>query len=125
QNFDEFIHTHQAGPAAANVAVQAQSLILREDEDAAQIAIQAVRKRNINNAVDAAEGYCRFRAVAGEGPKAFALSAGEKDSNGVAHHGHGKPRHLILTAVKPKDAQLSQAKAQAAEPSESGRICIH
>ena len=42
QNFNEVAESHQRGPAQADMAIQAQRLVLREDEDAAQIAIDTV-----------------------------------------------------------------------------------
>ena len=42
QNFDEVAESHQRRPAQANMTIQAQRLVLREDEDAAQIAIDTI-----------------------------------------------------------------------------------
>src|SRR5580693_2380146 len=42
EDFDEIAVAHQQGPAAADVAIEAESFVLGEDEDAAQIAIQAI-----------------------------------------------------------------------------------
>src|SRR5277367_3395034 len=89
ENFDEIAVAHQSGPALAHVAIEAERFVLGEDEDAAQIAIEAIRKRDINDAVDAAEGDSGLGAIASEGPKAFALATGQQDRKCVAHQRHG------------------------------------
>ena len=75
QHFDEFAKPHQRRPAAAHVPVQAQRFVLRENKYAAQIAVHAIRKRDVNDAVDAAKGHRRLGAIAGQRPKPFALAA--------------------------------------------------
>ena len=85
QNFDEVAQSHQRRPAQANMAVQAERLVLRENENAAQIAIDAIGKRDVNDAVDAAERDGGFGAVARERPQPLALAAGQKNTDGVAH----------------------------------------
>src|SRR5271163_4247034 len=89
ENFDEIAVAHQRGPALAHVAIEAESFVLGEDEDAAQIAIQAIRKRDVNDPVDAAEGDGGLGAIASERPKAFALATRQQDRKCVAHQGHG------------------------------------
>ena len=55
QDFDEIAVPHERRPAAADVAVQAESLVLGENENAAQIAVEAIRKRDVDDSIDAAE----------------------------------------------------------------------
>ena len=55
QHFDEIAVAHQRRPAAADVAVEAQRFVLRENENAAQIAVEAIGKRDVDDAIDAAE----------------------------------------------------------------------
>ena len=69
----------------ADVAVEAEGFVLREDEDAAQIAIDAIGERDVDDAVDAAEGHGGLGAVAGERPQPLALAACQQDADGVAH----------------------------------------
>jgi hypothetical protein len=88
EHFDEVAVSHQRRPAAPDVTIQAEGLILCEYEDAPQIAIQAVGKREVDNAVDAAERNGRFGAVAGQRPQALALAAGQQDSDRVTHGRH-------------------------------------
>src|SRR5277367_6422882 len=89
ENFDEIAVAHQRGPALAHVTIEAERFVLGEDEDAAQIAIQAIGKGDVNDAVDAAEGDGGLGAIASEGPKAFALATGQQDRKCVAHQRHG------------------------------------
>ncbi len=88
QHFDEIAETHQGRPAAADVAVEAERLVLRQYKYAAQIAIQAIRKGDVDDAVDAAERDGRFGAVARERPEPLALAAGQEDTNRIAHERH-------------------------------------
>ena len=85
QHFDEFAEAHQRGPAAADMAVEAERFVLREDKNAAQIAVQAIGKRDVDDAIDAAERDGGFRAVARQRPKPLALAAGQENSDRVAH----------------------------------------
>src|SRR5271170_150995 len=89
EHFDEIAVAHQRGPSLAHVTIEAERFVLGEDEDAAQIAIQAIGKGDVNDAVDAAEGDGGLGAIASEGPKAFALATGQQDRKCVAHQRHG------------------------------------
>ena len=88
QHLDEIAVAHESGPAAADVPVEAERLVLRENEDAAQVAIEAIGKREIDDAIDAAERNGRLGAVARERPKALALAASQENADRVAHQGH-------------------------------------
>ena len=72
-------------PAFADVAVERERLVLREDVDPAQVGVDAVGERDVDDAVDAAEGNGRFGAVAGEGIEPFARTASQQDSQRVFH----------------------------------------
>ena len=76
QDFDEVAQAHQRRPALADVAVQAERLVLREDEDAAQVAVDAIGKRDVDDAVDAAER--ERRAWRGRGSAAKAARPGRR-----------------------------------------------
>ena len=71
-----------------DVAVERKRFVLRQNEDAAQIAVDAVGKRDVDNAVDAAEGHGGLGAVARERPQPLALSACQQNADRVAHQGH-------------------------------------
>ena len=51
-------------PAFTNVAVERERFVLREDVNAAQVGVQAIRKSDVDDAVNAAEGDGRFGAIA-------------------------------------------------------------
>ena len=85
QNFDEVAESHQRRPPQTNMAVQAERLVLCENENAAQIAVDAIGQRDVDDAVNAAERDGGFRTVAGQRPKPLPLAPGQKDTDGVAH----------------------------------------
>src|SRR5271156_71512 len=86
QDFDELANfTAKNVPAFANLAIQRERLVLGEDKDAAQAGVDAVGERNIDDAVDAAEGYGWFGAVAGERIEALAGASSEQDSERIFH----------------------------------------
>ena len=89
QHFDEIAVSHQRRPAAADVAVEAERFVLRENEDAAQVAVQAIRKRDVDDAIDAAERNRRLGAVARQRPEPLALAARQQNTDRVAHGRHG------------------------------------
>ena len=72
-------------PTLADVAVQRERLVLRQDVNAVQAGVQAVRKGDVNDAVDAAEGDGRLGAVAGQRIKTLTRASGEQDSERVFH----------------------------------------
>ncbi len=77
QNFDELAETQQLRPALADVPVERKRFVLRQDEHAPEVAVDAVGERNVDNSVDAAEGYCRLCAVACQRPEPLALSSSQ------------------------------------------------
>ena len=72
-------------PALADVAVQRQRLVLGEDVDVAQVGVDAVGERDVDDAVDAAEGDRRLGAVAGQGIQALPRASRQQDSQRVFH----------------------------------------
>ena len=65
QDFDELADfSPENVPAFANLPIQRQRLVLRQDKHPAQARVDAVGKRDVDDAVNAAEGYGRLRAVA-------------------------------------------------------------
>jgi hypothetical protein len=71
------------------VPVEAQRLVLRQHENAAQIAVETIRERYVNDAIDPAEWNCRFRPVTRQRPQPLTLAAGQEHSNRIPHQGHG------------------------------------
>jgi hypothetical protein len=96
QDLDEIADAHERRPAAPNMAVEAQRFVLREHEDAAQVAIEAIRERDVHDAVDASEGNGRFGAVARERPEPFALAARQENADRIAHQ-----RHELVSGSDP------------------------
>ena len=77
QNFDEFAQAQQLRPALADVPVERERFVLRQDEYAAQIAVDAVGKGDIDDAINAAERHGGLGAVARQRPQPLALSASQ------------------------------------------------
>ena len=89
-DFDVFAEAGERRPTGADVAAQAEGLVLREDKNASQARINAVGKRDVNDAVEGAKRNGGFGAVARKRPKAFPLAAGKKYGDGIPHGiGHG------------------------------------
>jgi hypothetical protein len=63
-----------------DVPVQAARLVLRQHEHAPEFAVEAVRQREVDDPVEAAEGDGRLGPVAGERFESGALAAGENES---------------------------------------------
>ena len=72
-------------PALADVAVQRQRLVLGEDVNVAQVGVDAVGERDVDDAVVAAESDRRLGAVAGQGIQALPCSSGQQHSQRVFH----------------------------------------
>ena len=87
QNLDELAEfsAHDVGPAFADVAVQRQRLVLRQDVNATQVGVDAVGERDVDDAIDAAEGDGRFGAVARQRIKTLTCSSGQQNSEGIFH----------------------------------------
>jgi hypothetical protein len=66
---------------------------LGQDENAAQIGIDAIGKGDVDDAIEPAERHRGLGAIAGQGPQPLALSSGKQYSDGIPHLGHGSPRY--------------------------------
>ena len=62
-------------PGLADMAIEGERLVLGEDVDPAQVGVDAVGERDIDDAVDAAEGDGGFGAVARERIQPLACAA--------------------------------------------------
>ena len=71
---------HDAGPAFADVPVERERLVLGKDVNPAQARVDAVGKRDVDDAVVAAEGHGRLGAIAGKRKEPFAGSACKQHS---------------------------------------------
>src|SRR6267154_2759568 len=104
QYLDVIAKPGQRRPARANVPVQAQRFVLGQNEDAPQIRIDAIGKRDVDDAIQPAERHRRLRPIARQRPQSFALPSGQEYPNGILHVGHSRPpqrtamaRHILTT----------------------------
>ena len=70
---------------AARWRSRLRGLVLGQDEDAAEVAVDAVGEGEVDDAVEAAEGHGRLGAVAGQRLQAGALAAGQDHRQDVSH----------------------------------------
>src|SRR6266550_3910676 len=116
EDLDVIAEAGEGRPAGADVAVQAEGLVLGEDENAAEIRIDAVREGDVDDAVERAERNGRLGAVASERPEAFALAPGKEYYDGIPHIGHWLPpaarieKRPILTIVVGKKTSAAGSK---------------
>src|SRR6185369_4239864 len=85
QQVDEFIElVAQERPAALQVAQQAVRLVLGQHADASDTGVQAVGKREVDDAELAPEVDCRLGAIVGQVCQARAAAAGQDQGDGSA-----------------------------------------
>ena len=82
-----------------DVAVEAAGLVLGQDEDLAQAAVDAVGQGEVDDAVQAAERDGRLGPVAGERLEPRAPAAGQDDGQDVTH-GRSPARLIRLPAPR-------------------------
>ncbi len=88
QHFHELAHfTAHNVPAFADVAIQRERLVLSKNVTPTQVGVDAVGERDVNDAVDPAEGHGRFGAVTSQRIEPFACSSSQQHSQSVFHHG--------------------------------------
>ena len=92
QNLDELAQfaSHDV-PAFANVTIERESLVLGKDVNATKIGINAIGKRDVDDAIDSAERDCRFGAITSKRVQPFPRSSGQQDSKRVLHAFSGIP----------------------------------
>ena len=72
-------------PAERDVAIQAHRLVLREHENAAQAAVEAIRQREIDDAIDAAKRHGRLGPIARQRPQPRSFAPGQYDRQNFLH----------------------------------------
>ena len=72
-------------PAEVEVAVEAAGLVLREQQDPPQAAVETVGEGEVHDPVDAAERHGRLGPVAGQGIEPRSLPARQHDGDDVTH----------------------------------------
>src|SRR5581483_2901015 len=77
QHLDELSHlaSHDV-PTFADVPVQGQGLVLSEDVNPPQVGVDAVRKRDVDDAVNTTKRDRRLGTVTGEGIESLACPSG-------------------------------------------------
>ena len=78
-------------PPHADVAIERQALVLRDDEDAAQAGVDAVAEREVDDPVGTAEVHRRLGAFPGQRREPFADPSGQDDDERVIEHGPPGP----------------------------------
>ena len=73
-------------PALVDVAVQADGLVLGQDEDLAEVAVDAVGEGEVDDAVDAAERDGGLGSIAGQGFEPGPSTAGQHDRQDISQH---------------------------------------
>ena len=85
QHGDEARGEHVELVGQVEVLVEALRVVLGEDEDPAQVRVQAVADRDVDEAVLARDGHRRLAALLGEGEEAGAAASAEDDAQHVVH----------------------------------------
>src|ERR1700730_1007635 len=98
QYFDILAEARKRGPSRANVAIEAEGFVLREHEHAPQIRVDAIGKRDIDDAIESAERNRWLGTIARQRPQPFTLASRKKYSDGVAHIGHGQTPGDVFTS---------------------------
>jgi hypothetical protein len=92
------VTAEEAVPAEIQVAVEAAGLVLREQEQLPQPAVEAVGEGEVDDPVGAAERHRRLGPVAGERIEPRTLPAGE-------HHGHHVPHPVRVDVCGSHDGR--------------------
>jgi len=100
KDFDVIAEAGERRPARANVTVQTEGLVLGENKNATKIRIDAVRERDVDDAVESAERNGGLGAIAGERPETFALASGKEYDDGIPHIGHWLPPSAASKAAQ-------------------------
>ncbi len=78
ENIDVFVQfAAKKAPGEVDVAVEAGGLVLREDENPPEAAVEAIRESEVDNAVSAAKGNGGLGAIASERFEARTLASGQ------------------------------------------------
>ena len=126
QDLDELaeLGIHDA-PAHADVAVQALGLVLRHDEDLAQARVDAVREREVDDAIGSAERHRRLGPVAGQREEALPGAAGEEDGHDVTEQQdvHGTPGSSRVSSPRQRGPAPARARRRRPRCAAAGRSC--
>ena len=98
ENLDESVAEQIHPVGLCNVPVQGRRVELRQDEDPAEVGVQAVADWNVDQPVLPTDWHGRFRSLSGERKQSRSLPATENERKNLVVHGRpGKQTvHLIL-----------------------------
>ena len=86
-DLDIFVElAREKAPALIDMAIEAHGLVLREDEDLANVGIDAVGEREVDDPIDSAERHGRLGAVARQGFEPASPTSREHNRHHVAKH---------------------------------------
>ena len=88
QNLDETLGEEIHAIRLRNVPVEGRRIELRQDEDPADIGVQAVADRDVYEPVFSADGDCGLRALEGEREKTRAPATAEHDGQDLGVYSH-------------------------------------
>ena len=80
-DFDVFVEfAAEKSPALVDVPTQADRLVLGEDEDFAQVGVEAIGQGEVDDSINSAEGDRRLGTIAGQGFESGPSTAGQNDA---------------------------------------------
>src|SRR5205807_1585349 len=84
-----------------DVAIETAGLVLREDEDLAEMAVDAVREGEVNDTIEPAEGDGRLGPVACQRFESSSLSSGQYQGQDVVHRANLRPSVAAVLMPPP------------------------
>ena len=101
---------HHRAPALADVPVERERLVLREDVNVAQVGVDAVGQCDVDDAVLAGEGDRGLGAIAREGKKPFASATCKQHTECVSHRPTpGKRSEPLPTTISERNHRTPSA----------------
>ena len=102
-------------PAFADVAVERERLVLRQDVDPAQVGVDAVGERDVDDAVLAAKRNGRLGAIARQRKQPLTCATGQQYAESVfhlLHNSESRSRSANFTVSEGKETAISPRKGQ-------------
>ena len=87
QDVDEFVElATQESPAEIHMSVKTDGLVLRQNQDLSQSAVDAIRQRKIDDTIGTAEWYRRFGPVSRQWFQTRPFTSGQYQCQYCSHH---------------------------------------
>ena len=105
ENVDEALAERVHPKGLRNMTIERRGIELRQHENAADVGVQAVADRDVDEAVAAADRHGRLRAMQRQRKEARALPAAQNDREDFVVHGHknhakhGPSRNVCVTSL--------------------------